>query len=226
MTSGSVGTYADAAYDRDGNLHAVYRNGSTVKLNYIKRTGSTWGTVQAEPSSNSTGLFASIAIDSQEQAHISYHDSTTKDLKYSRYDGSWSTVTVDSVDQTLGLVVGLRGQTGGAHVALDVAGRFFVVSVLRNGFVSPGVTTVLFESSDCSGQPYLRTGSVFPLVSVRDGNKVFIERVDSLPTTLTLRSIEFGIFCSASTNVFEVLPLDFLTDLDTIFVGPFRVEQQ
>jgi hypothetical protein len=118
-------------------------------------------------------------------------------------------------------------------VAFTVEERVFVVAVLRDDWEgSAAFDDPLFESLDCSGQPFVSTSpsngqiTALPVVAVSaPGRTAYVENLDSTPQTLTLRSqlLDNGTCTGISFSASFAFPATLLIDLGALFTPPFSV---
>jgi hypothetical protein len=120
-----------------------------------------------------------------------------------------------------------------ATVAIRVRGYIVVFDVDKNGFIADTLGPLLFQSSDCSGTPYVP--STFPAALVQPkavvgppGKTVYIPDPNGDPTQrITIQSDSTGSGdCKPAqcgdpcTGFVPALPL---LDLDTVYTPPFSV---
>lgn len=136
----------------------------------------------------------------------------------------------DGKGNRVGNVISL--QSPGAVVAFKMGKHSFALRVFRSGF-SGTAGSVLFESPDCSGTPFLGfsadEGEVLPAVAVaRPGNTLYVADPASFPRTITVQSRIPDLPGSSCTRedptvAIEAIPAVPLLDLDTRFTPPFSV---
>jgi len=95
-----------------------------------------------------------------------------------------------------------------------------------------GRNALLFESSDCSGtpfmQPHLSPDEVLPIVATGPpGDTVYIPDPNSSPQTMSFNSYlleDFSRSCQTSSGQVSLVPALPLIDLDTLFTPPYHFE--
>jgi hypothetical protein len=184
-----VGMYASiAAYDED-TLYLTYydADGRDLKVAVSTNGGSSW-TLTAIDASGDVGRFADVAVieDPSTTAFVSYYDATNGDLKFdftTDGGGSWTDVTVDSVDDV------------GEHTSIsaleddDVYVSYYNATSgdlkfarTVNGGPTPGDwTTVTVDSTDDVGQftSIRAVNDTTPNDDSDEGDTVFISYYDA-----------------------------------------------
>lgn len=144
---------------------------------------------------------------------------------------------VDSTGTTLGRVVGTPSFWGvSVSVPFRIEGQLFVLNVAINDyFGNEDDDEVLFESADCSGQPFLDDPEDFgtdplpilPVVAVNaPGNTVYLQvRGSAAETRLIQSGLHENGNCYTDPDPFErrVVPALTVVDMDTLFTPPFSV---
>ncbi|MEK7743435.1 MAG: hypothetical protein AAB578_03530, partial [Elusimicrobiota bacterium] len=115
-----AGSYASAASDRSGDLHAAYTGGfGTQELRYLKRTSGVWGAVEY-PDPGVGASHAVIAVDGDGRPKILYRG-PSGELKLAGKSGTWSNETLESGDLLPG---GVAADPAGVQVSYyDASGK-------------------------------------------------------------------------------------------------------
>jgi hypothetical protein len=158
------------------------------------------------------GLFVTGAHGSDDQSRLKNNDTLT---------------VIDSNKRKVGQIGPLpTGFCGGSAVSYEANGRIFSVSVNKTGF-GKCQPLYFFESSDCSGTPFVQVDTSALIESARvgePGSTVYLPKLDELRKGFQSHSlIEFESFCNTVDNIVDVAPEIPIIDLDTIFTPPFKI---
>lgn len=136
---------------------------------------------------------------------------------------------VDANSHRLGPVLTLTSSL--ATVILKVDDTQIAISVSEVGFSDSGTKpNVLFESTDCTGQPLLQAGSgsgefLTPFSLNDPGHTIYLQDVSAAPTEVDVRSFRgSNRVCVAQDARLLVQPAYPRVDLDDYFEPPFRIK--
>jgi hypothetical protein len=160
------------------------------------------------------GLFAATAHSSDNQPKIKNIDTLT---------------VFDSHKKKVGQVGPFpTGCFGGSAVAYETKGRKFSVGLNKTGFIKcKGY--YYFESTDCSGTPYVQVDTSALIESARvgePGSTVYLPKLDEYRQAMEFHSLlneQFEPFCNTVDNVVNAAPETPIINLDTVFTPPFEV---
>jgi len=148
---------------------------------------------------------------------------------------------MDASGKKVGPLIGVNtlNRSGAGIVALKVDGTNLAVAVYKDGFTAIGMNpaSVVWESTDCSGKPYLWgtsiNSSLFPQIAVGlPGNTIYLAE-NPTSQLLSIRSISSAPVDELSPGgrsqcaVFQIqlraIPAKALVNLDDEFQPPFTV---
>jgi len=125
------GRYPSIAVDQSGDVHVSYAADYVNGLNYIKKTGGVWGTLQTLDTSGYMGA-SSIAVDQAGDVHISYYGGlnwwsscSIADVRYIKQTaGVWGAPeVVDGVcinQESISIAVGSAGQVYISYTTIEI----------------------------------------------------------------------------------------------------------
>ena len=116
----------------------------------------------------------------------------------------------------------------GVWVSFSTGGYSLPLIVFDSLISGPIQLLLYFESSDCSGKPFIQDSRLFPTVTVAfPGSTLAVPESDSL-STITARSMALRDRCEAIDPPIprQGFPAVVLLNLDDYFTPPFHVEVQ
>lgn len=140
-------------------------------------------------------------------------------------------VLVDATGVTVGDVLAIEGPAG-ATVALEVDGQLAVVRVTRERFIGTADTSIVFETSDCTGDAYISPNAISfgPSLTAAaigwPGSTLYLGNPDGPETTITRRSsrnwdsTECNAESPAPADALLVVPV---VDLADFYQPPFHL---
>lgn len=145
-TTANVGSFASIALDSRFRPHIAYYDFSGDRLKYAWKDGSgVWHITTIDSGGgdgSNVGWFASIAIDPGDRIHISYYNVSRGDLKYARYDGQWTTRSLDVTNsRNIGLFTSIAidrfGRPGIAYMDGTLGALKFIYSPNQTRWNAP-----------------------------------------------------------------------------------------
>jgi hypothetical protein len=116
---------------------------------------------------------------------------------------------------------------GVSAVSYEAMGRKFSVSVNKAGFTKCKAF-YFFESTDCSGTPYVFVDASALIESARvgePGSTVYLPKLDEFRQAIEFHSLinELEPSCNTIDNTADAAPETPIINLDTVFTPPFEV---
>lgn len=145
-TTANVGSFASIALDSRFRPHIAYYDFSGDRLKYAWKDGSGVWRISVIDSGggegSNVGWFAAIAIDPGDRVHISYYNVSRGDLKYARYDGQWTTRSLDVTNtRNIGLFTSIAidrfGRPGIAYMDGTLGALKFIYSPNQTRWNAP-----------------------------------------------------------------------------------------
>jgi hypothetical protein len=152
--------------------------------------------------------------------------------KEPRLKNNKTLTVIDANHKTVGQIGPFQGVCASNAVSYQVGGRIFSVGVDKTGFPKcPILTTSFFESTDCSGTPFVQV-FISALVEIsrvgEPGSTVYLPDLDNIQQNFLSHSQTnlFGGGCSIfDNNLPNAAPEIPIIDLDTVFTPPFKVQR-
>ncbi|MGZ8916535.1 MAG: hypothetical protein ACXW1Z_25915 [Methylobacter sp.] len=136
---------------------------------------------------------------------------------------------IDAHHKTVGQI-GPFPACAGSAVAYQVGDRKFFVGVDKTGFSKCLFEIFVFESSDCSGTPFVQVITTFTLSALIEtarvdepGSTVYLPDLDNIQQGFQSHSTQSSSGCFAFDQTLNVAPEIPIIDLDTVFTPPFEV---
>jgi hypothetical protein len=133
---------------------------------------------------------------------------------------------IDAHHKTVGQIGPFPACAGSPAVLYQVGDRIFSVSVDKTGFLKCPFEIFFFESSDCSGTPFVQVNTSALVETARvdePGNTVYLPDLDNIQQDFQSHSIQGSFGCSTVDNILNVAPEIPIINLDTVFTPPFEV---
>jgi hypothetical protein len=132
---------------------------------------------------------------------------------------------IDAHHKTVGQI-GPFPACGGSAVSYQVGHRIFSIGVDKTGFVKCPFETFFFESTDCSGTPFVQvtTSALIETARVDEpGSTVYLPDLDNIQQDFQSHSLQGSFGCQTFDQTVDVAPEIAIIDLDTVFTPPFEV---